>query len=265
MRTPVAAPLLRVTRLGVRRGGHDPVLHDISFELASGDTLGIVGESGSGKSTLVRALLGLLPISRGDIQWQGRSIAQFGAAQWRALRRVVQPVFQDPLSSLDPRMRVRELLAEPLQAHGRDTRAVRERRIMAILERVGLDATALSRYPHELSGGQCQRIGIARAMILEPEVLVCDEPVSALDVSIQAQIMNLLVSLTATSGVSLILVSHNLAVVRRLCQELLVLRQGRIVEAGATADVLLRPVDPYTRRLIAAVPEVPRRVTTNRA
>ncbi|MBX3693698.1 MAG: ABC transporter ATP-binding protein [Steroidobacteraceae bacterium] len=258
MSTPGIAPLLRVSNLEVRYR-RQVALRELSFELEPGDTLGIVGESGSGKSTLVRALLGLVPIAGGDIAWRGRSVTRLGTRQWRLLRRLVQPVFQDPLASLDPRMCVRALLAEPLLVHRADGRAERERRIAAMLERVGLDPAVLSRHPHELSGGQCQRICIARAMILEPSVLVCDEPVSALDVSIQAQIMNLLAGLHADTGLTLLLVSHNLAVVRRLCRRLLVLRQGRVVEAGATDELLEQPADAYTRRLIAAVPAVPRR------
>ncbi len=253
------SPLLQVQELAVRYLAHRDVLRGVSFELTTGDTLGICGESGSGKSTLVRALLGLIPVARGDIRWFGRSVDSHGTAQWRALRRTVQPVFQDPLASLDPRMRVLDSLAEPLQVHRSDLgRAAREERVAIALERVGLTDAALPRYPHELSGGQCQRVCIARAMILEPSVLVCDEPVSALDVSVQAQIVALLADLQRDSGTALIFVSHNLAIVRRLCRRVLILRQGNIVAAGSSLDVLGNPADAYTRRLIAAVPAVPR-------
>lgn len=253
-------PLLAVQALAVRYQATRDVLEDVGFSLAAGDTLGICGESGSGKSTLVRALLGLLPAARGEIRWHGRAMAGFGRADWARLRRVVQPVFQDPLASLDPRMRIGTILAEPLEVHRRDLdRAARETLATSLLARVGLDAGLLGRYPHELSGGQCQRVCIARAMILGPEVLVCDEPVSALDVSIQAQIVGLLEDLQREAGTTLVFVSHNLAVVRRLCRRVLVMRRGRIVEEGSTAEVLASPRDAYTRRLVAAVPPLPRR------
>lgn len=253
-------PLLRVRDLAVQYREHRHALHGVSLELGEGGALGICGESGSGKSTLVRALLGLVPVSQGEIHWCGRSMATFGRREWRALRRTVQPVFQDPLASLDPRMRVREILAEPLRVHRQELgAAVREQRISSLLARVGLTAGVLSRYPHELSGGQCQRICIARAMLLEPGVLVCDEPVSALDVSIQAQILAVLQTLHRESGAALVFVSHNLALVRRLCSQVIVLRGGAVVEAGLTREVLDNPQHPYTRQLIAAVPVVPRR------
>ena len=231
------------------------VLQDVSFTVEAGDTLGSCGESGSGKSTLVRSLLGLLPAGRGEIRWHGRAVARFGRADWARLRRGAQPVFQDPLASLDPRMRIAAILAEPLEVHRRDLdRAAREARAAAQLERVGLDAGVLGRYPHELSGGQCQRVCIARAMIQQPEVLVCDEPVSALDVSIQAQIIGLLERLQRDAGTTLIFVSHNLAVIRRLCRRIIVMRQGRIVEEGRATEVLAVPRHEYTKELVAAVP-----------
>lgn len=252
--------LLQVRDLRVGYGAGDAVLHGVRLDLAPGGALGICGESGSGKTTLLRAILGLMAISNGEVLWRGRSIAGFRAAQWRALRRIAQPVFQDPLASLDPRMRVGTLLAEPLRVHEPGAgRAAREVRIAAALERVGLPAQAAGRFPHELSGGQCQRVAIARAMMLEPEVLVCDEPVSSLDVSIQAQVLALLQALHRERRVALVFVSHNLAVVRRLCSQVLILRAGTVVEAGSTVDVLDRPRHEYTRRLIASVPQVPGR------
>ncbi|MBV6416564.1 MAG: Oligopeptide transport ATP-binding protein OppF [Steroidobacteraceae bacterium] len=254
------APLLRVDALAVRYHATRDVLQDVSFTVEAGDTLGICGESGSGKSTLVRSLLGLLPAGRGEIRWHGRAMARFGRADWARLRRGAQPVFQDPLASLDPRMRIAAILAEPLEVHRRDLdRAAREARAAAQLERVGLDAGVLGRYPHELSGGQCQRVCIARAMIQQPEVLVCDEPVSALDVSIQAQIIGLLERLQRDAGTTLIFVSHNLAVIRRLCRRIIVMRQGRIVEEGRATEVLAAPRHEYTKELVAAVPALPRR------
>ncbi|MGE0581672.1 MAG: ATP-binding cassette domain-containing protein [Steroidobacteraceae bacterium] len=255
------APLLEASDLHVRYPGADDVLHGLSLAVEAGGSLGICGESGSGKSTLLRAVLGLTAIRRGEVRWRGQPISRYGAAEWQALRRVVQPVFQDPLASLDPRLRVGDILAEPLRVHEpRVGRGLRDARIASMLQRVGLAADAVARYPHELSGGQCQRVGIARAMMLAPEVLVCDEPVSALDVSIQAQILALLQSLQREAGVTLIFVSHNLAIVRRLCAQVIILRGGAIVEAGRTAEVLDRPRHAYTRQLIASVPAVPRRL-----
>ncbi|MGD9599863.1 MAG: ATP-binding cassette domain-containing protein [Steroidobacteraceae bacterium] len=257
--TPGTATLLAAQDLAVRYRTSPEVLQNIRFSVAAGDTLGICGESGSGKSTLVRALLGLLPASRGTVRWHGRALADFGDADWARLRRSAQLVFQDPFASLDPRMRIAAILAEPLEVHRRDLdRAARQARAAAQLARVGLDANVLARHPHQLSGGQCQRVAIARAMILEPEVLVCDEPVSALDVSIQAQIVGLLAALQREAGTTLIFVSHNLAVVRRLCRRVLVMHGGRIVEEGAARDVFSAPRHEYTRRLLAAVPDVPR-------
>jgi len=270
MSASTGAPLLRVSQVGVRYArGRDVgrtagfvALHDISFDVEAGDSVGIVGESGSGKSTLLRALLGLTPVAHGSIAWHGRDIAGFDAASWLALRREVQPVFQDPLASLDPRMRVRALLAEPLQVHRRElARAAVDEAIAKMLDLVGMPAGVLASYPHELSGGQCQRICIARAMMSGPAMLACDEPVSALDVSIQAQIMQLLQSLHRGSNLTLVFVSHNLALVRRLCRRIIVLRQGRIVEAGDAVQVIDRPQHAYTQALVAAVPVVARRQT----
>ena len=269
-RGSAAEPLLRVAELGVRyarsrgvrRQGAFVALQDISFDVQAGDALGIVGESGSGKSTLLRALLGLTPLAEGSIAWHGRALATFDATAWRTLRRQVQPVFQDPLASLDPRMRVRALLAEPLHVHRPElARAAVDEAMAGMLARVGLPVGVLASYPHELSGGQCQRICIARAMMLAPAVLACDEPVSALDVSIQAQIMQLLQSLHRNSNLTLVFVSHNLALVRRLCRRVIVLRQGRVVEAGDADQVIGSPQHEYTRALVAAVPALPRRET----
>lgn len=227
----------------------------VSLELAAGEALGIVGESGCGKSTLARAILQLIPPTAGQVVWMGRDISSMSVAGMRPLRRDMQIVFQDPLASLDPRMTVGEIVAEPLRVHARElSRDERRGRVSEMLQRVGLSADAINRYPHEFSGGQCQRIGIARAMILRPQLLVCDEPVSALDVSIQAQIVNLLQDLKREFGMSILFVSHNLAVVRRLCDRVLVLYLGKPMEQSATEPLYEAPLHPYTRGLIAAVP-----------
>jgi oligopeptide transport system ATP-binding protein len=230
-------------------------LDDVSLRLAPGEALGIVGESGCGKSTLARAVLQLVPTSAGRVVWLGHSLGELSARSLRALRGDMSIIFQDPLASLDPRMTVGQIIAEPLRVHrpGLDP-AARLAAVRGALQRVGLPLDALERYPHEFSGGQCQRIGIARAVILEPRLLVCDEPVSALDVSIQAQIINLLAQLKRETGMSLLFVSHNLAVVRRLCERVMVLYLGRTMEAASAAQLFAAPRHPYTRGLIKAVP-----------
>jgi oligopeptide transport system ATP-binding protein len=227
----------------------------VDLELAPGETVGIVGESGSGKSTLVRAVLQLVKPTSGQVVWLGRPLEPLSMAQMRPLRRDLQIVFQDPLASLDPRMTIGETVAEPLRVHRRDLdRSSRRTEAASMLARVGLSEDMLDRYPHEFSGGQCQRIGIARAMILRPKLLICDEPVSALDVSIQAQIVNLLLELKREWGVSILFVSHNLAVVRRLCDRVLVLYLGKMMELAPVKALYERPLHPYTRALLAAVP-----------
>jgi oligopeptide/dipeptide ABC transporter ATP-binding protein len=250
-------------------GGEQPLhaLHDVSLELRPGEALGVVGESGSGKSTLVRAALQLIHAQAGRVTWMGRSLAALPARELKRLRRDLQIVFQDPLASLDPRMTVAEIVAEPLEVHEPQLAPeARRRRVMQMLARVGLGAEMMSRYPHELSGGQCQRVGIARAMILGPRLLVCDEPVSALDVSVQAQILELLASLKSEHGISILLVSHNLAVVRRLCDRVLVLYRGRMMELADAQAIFSRPLHPYTRELLDSVPVIdpdvqPRKLT----
>ena len=242
---------------GAWAGGGRPLraLEDVSLELHAGEALGVVGESGSGKSTLVRAALELIRPSAGRVIWMGRPLAALSARELKHLRRDLQIVFQDPLASLDPRMTVGRIVAEPLEVHERGLDAAsRGRRVADMLVRVGLGAEMLDRYPHELSGGQCQRVGIARAMILRPRLLVCDEPVSALDVSVQAQILDLLASLKAEHHMSILLVSHNLAVVRRLCERVLVLYRGRMMELADARALFSRPLHPYTRELLDAVP-----------
>jgi len=228
---------------------------NVSFDLAAGETLGIVGESGCGKSTLARAITGLVPASGGSISWHGRALAEHAGAERRAVRRDMQMVFQDPCASLDPRMSVADIVAEPLEVFENAlSRQERERRVARILERVGLSATHLGRLPHQLSGGQCQRVAIARALILGPRLLICDEPVSSLDVSVQAQIVNLLRDLQRELGLSLIFISHNMAVVRQVSARVLVMYLGRVMELGARDAVFDHPRHPYTRVLLAAVP-----------
>ncbi|HKD54797.1 MAG TPA: dipeptide ABC transporter ATP-binding protein [Steroidobacteraceae bacterium] len=228
---------------------------DVSLELRAGDSLGIVGESGSGKSTLVRAVVQLLPAITGRVVWMGQSLAQLPPRELRALRRSFQIIFQDPLGSLDPRMTVGESVAEPLRVHV-PALAATERRaaVTTALERVGLAATLTDRYPHELSGGQAQRVGIARAMVLEPQLLVCDEPLSSLDAPTQQQIVSLLGQLRQGSGVALLFVSHNLALVRQLCERVLVLYLGRMMEHAPVAQLYAHPRHPYTRELLASIP-----------
>jgi oligopeptide transport system ATP-binding protein len=254
---PPAEILLRVADLRVEFGAR-AALRDVTFDLFAGETLGLVGESGSGKSTLARAILRLVRASRGSVMWRGQDLLACEPAALRALRRDLQIVFQDPLASLNPRMTVGETIAEPLRIFepGLNARALRSR-VGMMLERVGLAAGMMGRYPHEFSGGQCQRIGIARAMILGPKLLICDEPVSSLDVSIQGQIVNLLLDLQRDAGTALLFISHNLALVRHLSHRILVMYSGRLVEIAPRDALFAAPVHPYTRALLAAVPSLP--------
>lgn len=251
---PLTAPLLSVRNLiaGYPRGG--AILHDISFSLAAGTALGVVGESGCGKTTLARVLTGLLPAAAGEITCDGQPLTRRTTAERRAAAARLQLVFQDPLAALNPRQTAAASLAEPLQIHQPHLpAAARAARVAEWLARVGLPGVG-NRYPHELSGGQCQRLAIARALMLEPRVLICDEPVSALDVSIQAQILALLAALQRETGLALLFIAHDLAVVRRLCRDVLVLYAGRVVESGAAQAIFTTPRHPYTRALLAAVP-----------
>jgi oligopeptide transport system ATP-binding protein len=230
----------------------------VSFEIRRGETVGLVGESGCGKSTLARAIIGLTPVTTGSVRWRDTETVRDGhrpADAMQRLRKDVQMVFQDPLASLDPRMTIEQIVAEPLKVQrpglGRDeTRA----RVLAMLERVGLGTHHLARYAHEFSGGQCQRIGIARALVGEPQLVICDEPVSALDVSIQAQIVNLLRDLQRELSLSLLFVAHDLAVVKAISHRVLVMYLGRVMELGTRRDVYGSPQHPYTRALLSAVP-----------
>jgi oligopeptide transport system ATP-binding protein len=227
----------------------------VSFDLATGETLGVVGESGCGKSTLGRAILALVRPTSGRVIWLGRDLARVHRRERRLLRREMTVVFQDPLASLNPRMTVGALVAEPLEIFEPDLPAKeKSRRVAAILARVGLPANAIDRYPHQFSGGQCQRIGIARAVILKPKLIVCDEAVSALDVSVQAQIVALLRELRREMGVSLLFISHNLAVVRQISDRIMVLYLGKVMEIAERDGLYNRPRHPYTQALLSAVP-----------
>jgi oligopeptide transport system ATP-binding protein len=227
----------------------------ISLEVASSETLAIVGESGCGKSSLGRAVIGLTPLAAGSMSWRGQDIATLDPAARGDLKRSIQIIFQDPLASLDPRMSVAEAVAEPLAVfEPRLSRAERWQRVARMLDQVELPATVADRLPHAISGGQCQRVAIARAMILAPDLLVCDEAVSALDVSVQAQIVNLLQRLQRDTGLSLLFISHGLSVVRHLSRRVAVLYLGRVVETGPVAAVFAAPAHPYTRALLSAVP-----------
>ncbi|WP_299673537.1 oligopeptide/dipeptide ABC transporter ATP-binding protein [uncultured Roseobacter sp.] len=226
-----------------------------SILLEPGRTLGLVGESGSGKSTLARAIVGTVPVSAGRVLWRGADIAQMDASERRAHGRHVQMVFQDPLDALNPRMTVGQIVAEPLLTHMPDLSKAQVRtKVGAMMERVGLLPALVNRYPHEFSGGQCQRIGIARALITEPELVVCDEPVSALDVSVQAQVVNLLQDLQREMGLALMFIAHDLSVVRHISHRIAVMYLGRIVETAGAAELITNPRHPYTRALIASVP-----------
>ncbi|GAC1663388.1 MAG: hypothetical protein PVS2B3_16880 [Steroidobacteraceae bacterium] len=230
-------------------------LRQVSLEVAAGESLGVVGESGSGKSTLVRATLQLLKPTTGRVVWMGAALGELPAGELRALRKDLQIIFQDPLGSLDPRLTVGEIVAEPLLVHAPGlTAQARALEVAAALVRVGLPARLTGRYPHQLSGGECQRVGIARAMILRPRLLVCDEPVSALDTPTQQQIIALLAELKRATGLSLLFVSHNLALVQRLCERVLVLYLGRMMELAPTRRLYAQPLHPYTRELLGAVP-----------
>ncbi|SEQ91888.1 oligopeptide transport system ATP-binding protein [Solimonas aquatica] len=264
-KVPAAPVLLSVRQLRVefasrgllwRRQAQLPALDGLSFDLAAGEILAVVGESGSGKSTLARTLMGLQAATAGSLSYRGQELRGLGKKQWRPLRRHIQMVFQDPAASFNPRRRIGQALAEPLQALRPELDAAeRTRRVAAMLERVGLSAADAQRRPQEFSGGQAQRLAIARALIVEPELLVCDEPVSALDVSVQAQIINLLLELKRERGLTLLFIAHDLPLVRHVADRVLVLYYGRLMEQAAVETLFAYPRHPYTRALLAAIPD----------
>ena len=258
----VPALVLNDLRVGfkVRTGPFDKqrtlvAVDRVSLQLAAGEALGVVGESGSGKSTLARAALQLIRPESGRVVWLGRQVDALAQSALRPLRRDVQVIFQDPLASLDPRMTVSELIAEPLQVHRPDLdRRGTDAAVARALDLVRLNRELADRYPHELSGGQCQRVGIARAMVTQPQLLICDEPVSALDVTVQQQIVDLLAELKRETGLSILFISHNLSVVRRLCDRILVLYLGRMMELAPAASTYGHPLHPYTQDLLESAP-----------
>lgn len=260
----MSAPLLVVenlqTTFDIKQGFLKPAatlkaVNGVSFHLNAGETLGVVGESGCGKSTLARTIIGLTPAKSGSIKFDGKELVGGSAAQWKAIRKDIAMIFQDPLASLNPRMTVGDIIAEPLITYypKLSQNEVREQ-VRAMMAKVGLLPNLVNRYPHEFSGGQCQRIGIARALILKPKLIICDEPVSALDVSIQAQVINLLQDIQAEMGLALIFIAHDLSVVKHISDRVLVMYLGSAVEVGTDTAVYAKPTHPYTRALMSAVP-----------
>jgi oligopeptide transport system ATP-binding protein len=228
----------------------------VSFEVGRGEIAGLVGESGSGKTTIGRAIVRLAPISGGKIFYDGVEISALGNAQFLPYRKKIQMIFQDPFNSLNPRMRILDIISEPMDIHFKQMNAEQKREKTAyLLERVGLKPDFMNRYPHEFSGGQRQRIGIARALAVEPEFLICDEPVSALDVSVQAQIVNLLEDLRREFSIAMLFIAHDIAVVEYLSDRIFVMTGGKIVESGPSVEICTNPRDPYTKKLISAVPK----------
>ena len=239
-------------------GGRGEVraVDDVSLDIEAGETLGLVGESGSGKSTLGRLVLRLVEPTSGSVRFNGKDLLSLGHGDLRRLRRDMQIIFQDPFGSLDPRFRVEDIIAEPLVIHDPRNRATRRERVVELLRAVGMDESALPRFPHEFSGGQRQRIGIARALALRPKFIVADEPVSALDVSVGAQIVNLLAQLQREFGLTYLFISHSMPVVRYLATRIAVMYRGKLVEVGSTEQITAHPKNPYTQTLLAATPEL---------
>lgn len=255
----MADPIIRVTGLTkvypprTRRGHAHLAVNDVSFQLWEGESLGIVGESGSGKTTISNCLVGLVRPTAGRIEFRGRDLGTLSGRERRKLAPQLQIVFQDPYGSLNPRMRVGEVVAEPLVVHRAVPRAQLRERVAELLTSVGLDPDYADRFPRQLSGGQAQRVSIARALALQPEVLVLDEPVSALDLSVQAQVLALLQQLKRERGLSYVFVSHDLAVVARMCDRILVMCEGNLVEEGRTDEVFGSPRHPYTQHLLSTL------------
>lgn len=265
--TEVMQPLLRVrniqTYFDIKEEGAFfwqktatlKAVNGVSFDLLAGETLGVVGESGCGKSTLARTIIGLVKARSGSIQFQGEELVGLSAKAMRLKRKDIQMIFQDPLASLDPRMTIGDIIAEPLRSFYPNVSKVEvQERVKAMMLKVGLLANQINRYPHEFSGGQCQRIGIARALILEPKLIICDEPVSALDVSIQAQVVNLLKQVQKEMGLALIFIAHDLSVVKHISDRVLVMYLGNAVELGTDKAIFHAPTHPYTQALMSAVP-----------
>ncbi len=240
-------------------GGTLRAVDDVSFEVLAGETVGLVGESGCGKSTLGKTLMRLVSPTGGSVHFRDEDVTRLKGRRLRDMRRHVQMIFQDPFASLNPRQKIRQILGAPLKVHGLGDKVERQRLVEQMIDRVGLPREALERYPHEFSGGQRQRIGIARALILNPDLVVCDEPVSALDLSIQAQILNLLAGMKKDFGLSYLFISHDLSVVRYFADRVLVMYLGRIVESADNASLWASPQHPYTRALMDAVPDPSRR------
>ncbi len=246
--------------LGGRASRRVRAVNDVSLTINAGETLGLVGESGSGKSTLGRMLLRLIEPDSGAVRFDGHDVLAAGGTELRRLRRDMQIIFQDPFGSLDPRMRVQEIVCEPFAIHGSEDGRTRQERASEAMRAVGLDASALRRYPHEFSGGQRQRIGIARALVLRPRFIVADEPVSALDVSVGAQIVNLLKQLQREFQLTYLFISHSMPIVRYLADRIAVMQHGEIVEIGSTEQITNAPSHAYTRTLLAATPEMESRL-----
>jgi len=262
-----AEPLLSVHDLkvhfpvkgGVLRRTVDVVkaVDGISFDIPRGKTVGLVGESGSGKTTTGRAIARLVPITAGSVHYQGRDLATLSRRDFFAYRKKIQVIFQDPFGSLNPRMTIYSIIAEPLEIHFKEwSKSQKRARVADLLEKVGLSAEFMQRYPHQFSGGQRQRIGIARALAVEPDFIVCDEPVSALDVSVQAQIINLLQDLQDELGLTYLFIAHDLAVVEHISDQVLVMTEGKIVEQASAAEIYSNPQHPYTVKLLEAVPQL---------
>ncbi len=248
---PVFGGLLR------RRTGELRAVDQVSFSIEPGQTVGLVGESGSGKTTVGRSILKLIPATSGEVFYNGRDILPMSEAAFRPLRREMQIIFQDPFGSLNPRLNIGEIVAEALEIHFRKmSRTEQTDRVAELLRLVGLEPGMMRRYPHEFSGGQRQRIGIARALAVEPRFIVCDEPVSALDVSVQAQIVNLLQDLQEQFGIAYLFIAHDLAVVEHISDHVLVMHRGRIVESAPATEIYSNPQHEYTRTLLAAVPQI---------
>jgi len=247
---------LSISAFGGGQSGEVLAVDDVSLDIQQGETLGLVGESGSGKSTLGRLILCLIEPTSGSVLFDGADVLKASASEMRRLRRDMQIIFQDPFGSLDPRFRVEDVLAEPLIVHENLSRKARSARVSELLRAVGMDESAMPRYPHEFSGGQRQRIGIARALALRPKFIVADEPVSALDVSVGAQIVNLLQRLQREFGLTYLFISHSMPVVRYLSTRIAVMYRGKIVEVGGTPEITSQPQSDYTRSLLAATSEI---------